>query len=114
MLRRRQIGVRCGDRPAVAQIAGASSIASSCVSTRPAPTQPLALGTGMAANVEPHHRAQPTSRCLIPPRRHTGPSTPSVEELDRPATPARRRTTSHNHPETKITASPVPRIEANR
>ena len=35
-------------------------------STRPPPTQPLALGTGMAPTVEPHHRAQPTSRRLTP------------------------------------------------
>jgi hypothetical protein len=35
-----------------------------------------------------------------------------VEELDRPAIPVRLRTTSHDHPETKITATAVPRIEA--
>jgi hypothetical protein len=42
----------------------------------------------------PQHRAQPARRCLTPTRRQPGPSTRTVERLDRPATPARRR---HQH-----------------
>ena len=57
---------------------------------------PLALGTRMAATVgqhhRPHHAAHPPLPDTNPPQ--PGPSTPTVEKLDRPAAPARLR---HQH-----------------
>ena len=65
--------------------------------TRAAPTQPVALGARLAAAVgpdhRPHHRTQPTRRCLTPTRRKPGPSTPisgkagQTSDSDTPPTP---------------------------
>ena len=72
--------------------------------TRAAPTQPLALGARMAAAVGPHHRPQPTRRCLTPTRRQPGPSTPisgkagQTSDSGTPPTPTRMINSNQDHP----------------
>ena len=72
--------------------------------TRPAPTQPLALGAGLATAVGPHHRPQPARRCLTPTRRQPGPSTPisgkagQTSDSGTPPTPTHMINSNQDHP----------------